>query len=334
MENQIQAQEHAFQLLGGMMNSFVLSALIRNGVIEALNSGINTVDKLSEKCKVDLNVLSRTLRYAGLIGMVSLSENRYSLTDVGRFFLKDVQGSLYGSASFISAPPWRDSWMNFEHCLKTGESAFNYVFGEPFFQFLDSKPEYGKPFHQYMANISVMVASVVAEAYDFNKFKTICDVGGGQGVLLKAILDKTPASKGILFDMENVVKNHVLGDLTDRVQIVTGSFFNSVPPADCMVLKTIIHDWNDENSIQILSNCRKSLKKSGKIILIEQVVEEPFTLTALFYDLHMQVMLGGAERTEQEYNSLFEAAGLKTDRIINTKTPMKIIVISEMIDKL
>lgn len=141
MENQIRSQEYAFELLGGMMNSFVLSALIRNGVIEALNSGINSVDELSEKCNVNRNVLSRTLRYAGFIGLVSLSENRYSLTDVGRIFLKDVPGSLFGSANFISAPPWRDSWMNFEHCLKTGEPAFNHVFGEPFFQFLDSKPE-------------------------------------------------------------------------------------------------------------------------------------------------------------------------------------------------
>jgi hypothetical protein len=153
MDNQKGTQEQAFQLLGGMMNSFVISALIRNGVIEALNSGINTVDELSKKCDVNLNVLSRTLRYAGFIGLVCISENSYSLTDVGRIFLKDVPGSLFGSASFISAPPWRDSWMNFEHCLKTGEPAFNHVFGKPFFEFLDSMPEYGKPFHQYMANI-------------------------------------------------------------------------------------------------------------------------------------------------------------------------------------
>lgn len=327
MENQnhMQAQVSAFQLLGGMMNSFILSALIRNGVIEALNSGIDTVDELSEKCNVNLNVLSRTLRYAGFIGLVSISEYRYSLTDVGRFFLKDTPGSLYGSANFISAPPWRDSWLNFEHCLKTGEPAFNHVFGKPFFGFLDSTPEYGKPFHQYMANISAMVAPIVAESYDFSEFKTICDVGGGQGVLLKAILEKTPTSKGILYDMENVVKDHVLGDTADRVQIVTGSFFDSVPPADCMVLKTIIHDWGNENSVKILSNCRKNLNRNGKILLVEQVMEEPYNLMMLFYDLHMQVMLGGAERTEQEFKILFESAGLKLNRIVSTKSPMQII---------
>ncbi|MBK6571856.1 MAG: hypothetical protein IPG21_05205 [Saprospiraceae bacterium] len=92
-----------------------------------------------------------------------------------------------------------------------------------------------------------------------------------------------------------------------------------------MILKTIIHDWNDENAIRILTNCRKNIKPNGKILLVEQVVEEPYTLMSLFYDLHMQVMLGGAERTEQEFKNLFESAGLKLNRIIPTKSPMKIV---------
>ena len=92
-----------------------------------------------------------------------------------------------------------------------------------------------------------------------------------------------------------------------------------------MVLKTVIHDWSDENAIKILTNCRKNLKPGGKILLVEQIIEEPHTLMSLFYDLHMQVMLGGAERTEQEFKALFESAGLKLNRIVSTKSPMKII---------
>jgi hypothetical protein len=330
MENHNQKSTHdkAFQLLGGMMNSFVLSALIKNGVIEALNSGIETVVELSEKCNVNLNVLSRTLRFAGFIGLVSNSENRYSLTDVGKCFLKDTPGSLYGSANFIGAAPWRDSGINFEHCLKTGEPAFNHVFGKPFFQFLESTPEYGMPFHQYMTIISKTVAPLISKAYDFGKFSTVCDVGGGQGFLLKSILEENPAIKGILFDLESASKEHFLGDIAERVEIITGSFFDAVPPADCLILKTIIHDWNDENSIKILKNCRQSLNQNGKILLIEQVLEEPFNHRMLFYDLHMQVMLGGAERTKQEFESLLESAGLKLERIIPASTAMKLIVAS------
>lgn len=325
MENQTPAPIRAFQIIGGMMNSFILSSLIKNEIIEAIDSGINSIDELAAKCNLNYNVLARTLRYASFIGLVNMNENKYSLTDVGLCFLKNTPGSLYGSASFLSAPPWRDSWMNFEHCLKSGEPAFNHVFGQPFFQFLDTNQEYGKPFNHYMTMMTTMVAPVVAESYDFSAFNTICDVGGGQGLLLKAILEKSPRSKGILFDMESVVNKHVLENASCMVDIVSGSFFDSIPSADCMVLKTIIHDWNDENAIKILTNCRKNLKPGGKIILVEQVVEEPYTIMSLFYDLHMQVMLGGAERTEQEFKILFESAGLKLNRIIQTKSPMKII---------
>ena len=325
METQTPAPVRAFQILGGMMNSFILTSLIKNEVIEAIDSGFNSIDELAEKCKLNNNVLARTLRYASIIGLVNITENNYSLTEVGLCFLKNTPGSLYGSANFISAPPWRDSWMNFEHCLKSGEPAFDHVFGQPFFQFLDANQEYGKPFNHYMTMMTTMVAPVVAEAYDFSAFDTICDVGGGQGLLLKAILEKSPQSKGILFDMDSAVKEHVLENVSDRVDIVRGSFFNSIPSANCMILKTIIHDWNDENAIRILTNCRKNIKPNGKILLVEQVVEEPYTLMSLFYDLHMQVMLGGAERTEQEFKNLFESAGLKLNRIIPTKSPMKIV---------
>lgn len=325
METQTPAPVRAFQILGGMMNSFILTSLIKNEVIEAIDSGFNSIDELAEKCKLNNNVLARTLRYASIIGLVNITENNYSLTEVGLCFLKNTPGSLYGSANFISAPPWRDSWMNFEHCIKSGEPAFDHVFGQPFFQFLDANQEYGKPFNHYMTMMTTMVAPVVAEAYDFSAFDTICDVGGGQGLLLKAILEKSPQSKGILFDMDSAVKEHVLENVSDRVDIVRGSFFNSIPSANCMILKTIIHDWNDENAIRILTNCRKNIKPNGKILLVEQVVEEPYTLMSLFYDLHMQVMLGGAERTEQEFKNLFESAGLKLNRIIPTKSPMKIV---------
>jgi hypothetical protein len=176
-----------------------------------------------------------------------------------------------------------------------------------------------------MTIMSKSVAPVISMAYDFSKFKTVCDIGGGQGFLLKSILETNPATKGILFDFESAAKEHVLGETAARVQIVNGSFFDSIPPAGCMILKNIIHDWNDSNSVKILRNCRQNLNQNGKILLIEQVVEEPFNFKMLFYDLHMQVMLGGAERTEEEFRYLIDAAGLKLDRIIPTKSFLKII---------
>jgi len=328
MENQNRppAPALAFALVGGgMMNSQIVSSLLRTNVIEQLGSGPRSSEELAEDCKLNQNVLSRVLRYAAFIGLLNYAEGKYSLSDVGRCFLKDVPGSLYMNTSIISAPPWRDSWNNFIYCLETGKPAFDHVHGVPFFNFLDNNQEYGKPFNHFQTLMTTMVAPMVPEAYDFSVFRTICDVGGGEGILLRAVLEKAHRTHGILFDMENALKHNVLGDAIQRVQLVAGSFFETVPAADCMLLKTVVHDWNDENAQKILSNCRKALNPGGKVILVEQVVEEPYTLYSLFFDLHMQVMLGGCERTEAEFRELFQLSGLKLERIIPTKSPMKII---------
>lgn len=324
-QNQTPAPVRAFMILSGMMNSQVVAALIKTNILESLASEPKSTAELVGACQVNQNVLSRTLRFAAFLGIVIFAEGKYSVTDVGRCFLKDVPGSLYASASFISAPPWRDSWNDFTHCLISGQPAFDHVMGMPFFEFLDTNEEYGKPFNNYQTMLTTMVAPIVPEAYDFNVFKTICDVGGGQGILLKSVLERAPETQGILFDMKSAMKQHVLGDMAERVELVSGSFFDNIPAADCLILKTVIHDWNDENSQKILTNCRKALNPDGKIILVEQVVEEPYTLASLFYDLHMQVMMGGSERTEEEFRALFLSAGLKLNRIIPTKSPMKII---------
>ncbi|MBP8726519.1 MAG: hypothetical protein KBF37_10895 [Saprospiraceae bacterium] len=315
----------AFELLGGIFSTQVIAALARYGIFEAISSGKKSLGIIANECGVNENVLSRSMRFAEYSGIVRRDEDHYSLTDVGMYFLKETPGNLTGSLNFISAAPWRDSWSNFWHCLKTGEPAFDFVHGQAFFDYLDAHPEYGNPFHGYMTQMTSRVAPEIAAAYDFGAFETVCDVGGGQGILLKAILDHYPDCKGILYDMENAMANHVLGSLGDRVTFTAGSFFDDVPPADCMVLKTIIHDWNDENSMRILSNCSKSLKRGGRVILVEQVVEEPHSMMALFYDLHMQVMLGGAERTEAEFRRILYASGLRLVGILPTKSPMKII---------
>lgn len=318
----------AFEILGGMFNTLVSSSLFKANVFETIGHGSKSIDEIAAACNLNKNVLFRALRYMAFADVVRIEDGKYALTEVGKYFLKDTPGSLSGSMSFVTAPPWRDSWFNFSHCLKTGEPAFDHVFGMPFFDFLDKNQEYGKPFNHYQTMMTQMVAELVANTYDFGAYKTICDVGGGQGILLKSVLKKYSGCRGILYDMESALKDNVLEEVANRCEIVSGNFFETVPNADCMLLKTIIHDWNDEKSIEILTNCRKSLNPGGKIILVEQVVEEPYSLMALFYDLHMQVMLGGAERTRDEFISLFEAAGLKLERIIPMPSPMKLLEIA------
>jgi hypothetical protein len=315
----------AFSLVTGLANTQVISNLVTSRVFEAIGEGAKGPDEIASECKLDTNVLSRSLRYATFIGVTDFADDKYSLTDVGRCFLADNPESLVFPASFIGSAPWREAWNNFRYCLQTGHSAFSHAFGMPYFEYLDKHQDFGSQFNTYMTAMTNRIIPAITAVYDFNGFDTICDIGGGQGTLLKAVLECAPKAKGILFDMESAMKDNVLGETAARTQIVPGSFFDQIPAADCLILKSIIHDWDDEHAVKILTNCRKALKKDGTILLIEQVLEEPYNARELFYDLHMQVMLGGAERTEKEFCNLLEAAGLELNMIIPTKSHAKII---------
>ncbi len=323
----IAAQKQAFSLVTGLANTQVITNLITTNVIETLGQGPKKVQEIASACNLNKNVLERTLRYASFIGVVNVDDDQYTLTEIGKCFLSDHPQSLKTPGSFIGSAPWRDAWNNFRYSLETGDPAFNHAFGMPYFDYLDSHKDFGEAFNDYMTEMTSRVIPAIIEVYDFKGFDTICDVGGGQGTLLKAVLETAPKAKGILFDMESAMKDNEPGETASRTQIISGSFFDHIPSADCLLLKSIIHDWDDENALKILMNCRKALKKDGRILLIEQVVEKPYNARELFYDLHMQVMLGGAERTEKEFGTLFESAGLELNLIIPTKSQAKIIEI-------
>ena len=175
-------------------------------------------------------MLYRALRFATVIGVVEQNDSQYSLTETGALLLKDVPGSVYMGILLIGSEPWQHGWENFAHSLATGNAAFDQAMGEPFFDYLDKHPEYDAPFNQWQNILTSMTARAITEVYDFTSFGTICDVGGGQGILLKSILSANSDLRGILYDQESVVKDHVLADLSrHRVEIQSGDFFEHVP---------------------------------------------------------------------------------------------------------
>ncbi len=167
--------------------------------------------------------------------------------------------------------------------------------------------------------------------YDFSAVRTVADVGGAHGVLLAAVLQANPATRGILFDLPHVIETakEVLDaqGLADRCELVSGDFFEAVPAgADLHLLKQILHDWNDEQSTRLLSNCHRSLTAGGKLLLVEMVIpadNRPSPAQAM--DLNMLVLLGGRERTEEEYRRLLDGAGFRLEQVIPTHSPFSVI---------
>lgn len=229
-------------------------------------------------------------------------------------------------------PEFYQTWGGLLHSVKTGKSAFEERFGMNLFEYYQQNPTAAEIFEQSMNNSSELEVAAMIEAYDFSGFKTLVDVGGGYGKMIGMLLQRYPHSHGILFDEPYVIdsclptlKEH---KIAERCEVVSGSFFESVPPGgDAYLLKYIIHNWDDEQAISILKNCRQAMPDCGKILIMEQVIlENDASSLAKMSDLNMFVVCpGGKERTEKEFKAILEQADLELVRIVPTTEGICII---------
>jgi hypothetical protein len=201
--------------------------------------------------------------------------------------------------------------------VRTGENAFRHVHGTDVWSWRADRPEESANFDRAMLTLTRSSNRALIDAYDFGRFGTIVDVGGGNGALLALLLSKYRAMQGVLFDQTHVVAGaaEVLGaaGVADRCRVVGGSFFGGIPPGgDAYVLKAIVHDWEDEESIAILGGCRSAIPVGGALLVIERLLGPPNADPATkLMDLNMLVAPGGRERTVDEFESLFAAAGFR-----------------------
>jgi O-methyltransferase domain len=205
------------------------------------------------------------------------------------------------------------------------------VFGTSLFDYLQQNADAADTFNQGMTNLSSMLAYAVMMAYDFTGISSIVDIGGGEGKLVRKILELNPGMRGAVFDMPATIKtaNQQPGDDTcvGRCSYIAGDFFESVPPgADAYLLCGVVHDWDDNRVITILRNCRKAMTKNGRLLVVDMVVPEtdPKSFSKLL-DLNMLAMTGGRERAKAEFRALLGAADYKLTRIIPTMAPQSVI---------
>ncbi|GAB4250643.1 MAG: methyltransferase [Saprospiraceae bacterium] len=320
----------AFQIVAGFAFTQAAKAFFELGMPDFLKDETRSTDEIAAHCDTHPETTFRFLRFLSKQGLVELEGHNCRLTAVGSMFRSDVPGNLTKALQIGTFEPWQQTWAKLGYTLRTGEKAFTHVHGMEPWEFLEKHPQYGKPFNEYQTHLSKMGAAALVAAYDFSVFKTICDVGGGQGFMLKTILEKHPQPKGILFDLPFVVESADLGPVAGRCEVVGGSFFEKVPSADCIILKSILHDWSDDKALEILRTCAVSLLPGGKILAMDMVIMEGGNPMSYFYDMHMLVLLGGRERTQEEMHELFGKAGLKISRFIPTQGPQFIVEAEKM----
>jgi hypothetical protein len=302
---------------------------------DLLAGGPKTSAELAEASGSHAPSLLRLLRALATLEICQEREDgTFQLTPLGDLLRSDTSNSLRAWAILVGGPQW-PLWGHLLHSVRTGETARKHLHGTQDFQHLARNPELAALFNQAMVELTRLVAQDVARAYRFEGMKRIVDVGGGSGELLGAVLQANPAAHGVLFDMDHARaagQRHLeaLG-LAERCEIVTGSFFDSVPgPAHAILLKSIIHDWEDDQSRAILENCRRALVEAGKLLIIERLMPErlepsPTHQAIARSDLNMLVGPGGRERTRAEFQALLASAGLSISRVIPAASAFSII---------
>ena len=324
--------QRIIRLAFGFAVSQALCTVADLRLADLMAAGERTVDDLAAETGSDANALYRIMRLLAAEGVFREIDARlFELTEVGMTLRSDVCSGPSDFIRMLNRQPYL-AFAQLGHSVRTGLPAFDEVFGKPRFDWLADHPEDAALFQRAMIALGQGTNDAVAEAYNFEPFSHVVDVGGGHGQLLSAILARHSHISGVLFDLPSALGMEGAQRDVPRTEFVAGSFFETVPSgADVYVLKKVIHDWNDEKATLILRNCRDAMTPDGRVLLAETIVpagNDPNPIKLV--DANMLVVTGGVERTRAEYAALLAAAGLRLERVISTVEPISILEASRV----
>ena len=286
------------------------------GVADALGDGPRTAAELAASTGADANALSRALRLVAAYGVFESRKDGWVHTPASRLLRSDHPQSMRAFVSMIGFPIYWKSFEILDKSIRTGKSTTSEISPGGAWAYLASNPEKSKIFDDAMTGKSQgQIAGVLAK-YDFSRFKTIADIGGGRGHLLEAVLNKAPQATGVLFDQPHVV---VDVKASSRIKLQGGNFFKDVlPVCDAYMIMQVIHDWSDGQALEILKAIRRSAPPDAKLLLIEAIVpDDAMPSWIKMLDIAMMTLLDGKERTRPEFESLLASAGFKLEKVID-----------------
>jgi len=302
------------------------------GLADLLTDGPKTPGELAAATGTHAPALYRVLRALASTGWLhEETDGRFAATPLTAGLQTGAPGSLRALATTELGEEHYPAWGNLLFSVKTGELAFDDVFGMPNWKYWAGHEEQAGIFNRGMSEMTAIIEPAVLSLCDLSGARTIVDVGGGRGTLMSAVLTAYPQARGIVVDLPHVIEQgrHLIADngLQDRCELIAGDFFQSVPSSgDVYLLKWVIHDWDDAQAVAILKNCHAAMPPHARLLLIEAPLSarnEPCLHKLM--DINMLVMTGGRERTEAEYRTLLDAAGFELTRV--SVTPLELAIL-------
>jgi SAM-dependent methyltransferase len=320
-------------MTNGLAIHQALYAAAKLGVADLLKDGAQTSSDLARNLNVNESALYRVLRLlASQSVFQEKSPQTFANTELSNFLRTGVPGSvrsvlIFRGSHFIFGP-----FGEILYSIETGLAARTKIYGMEAFEYLKTDPETARIFDDAMTSMSALVGPVVAAAYDFARWGSLMDVGGGNGMLLADILKAHPELRGVLADLPHAVeraaqRGFLAGELASRSAMQPCDFFREVPSGcRAYLMKHVIHDWDDERAGKILTNCRRAVPKDGVLLLVEWALPEGNAPSeGKFADVVMMLMTGGKERTVEEYRRLLSQAGFNLNLVISTSYDLNII---------
>jgi len=296
------------------------------GVADALDDEPKTVVELAQSVGAHAESLGRVLRLLSAHGVFEVDGGVVRHSPASRLLRSDHPQSMRALARMFSLYVNWNAYSEFEHSVRTGQPATTKTLPRGFWDYFKENPEQSRIFNEAMVAKAQAQIPAVVSAYDFSQFGTIADIGGGRGHLLQAVLAANRSAKGILFDLPNVIQD-AAGAASDRLKLHPGDFFKDpLPAADAYIIMEVIHDWADKESLDIFKAIRRAAKPGVSLLVVEQLVPNvPGPHWSKMLDIHMLTLVGGLQRTREEYDALLSRAGFELVRVHPTRSDCSIM---------
>jgi hypothetical protein len=334
------AADHIFAVYGMLLDmyfSMSLQEIVHLKVADHLSEGPQSVEVLAKQVGVQADMLALHMRtMCSKDIFTEIEEGIFAHTEKSRYLQTDIPCSLVSVSELIRSDSQRAVWTPeaLAYSLRTGKSAFEHILGENLWSFLGTHPEDLAIANGAVITLSASLNETVAEVCDLTGRQSLVDVGGGDGSFLATLLLKHPEMTGTLLEVppviENVQAQQMEPELAGRYTYQAGDFLESVPEGgDAYLLKEILTHWNDENCLKILNNCRRAMAPSGRLYIIEYILQTPptkptpYLVTGL---IHRQWFDEDYQRTVPQLQRLLDQAGFEFVSYTPTSTDDSILL--------